>query len=108
MLCCHLSVELVAEWEEGENHSQDISGCLNAQIHLQKDKKKIHVRIRIEGVLSAEIEQIHNSVFVSVRRDGASSSDQFSHFYYQLSLLTWTPRWGRKKELIRVRRIITH
>lgn len=39
MLCCHLSVELVAEWEEGENQSQDISGCLDAQIHLQKDRK---------------------------------------------------------------------
>lgn len=106
MLSCHLTVELAAEWEEGQNHSQDISGCLNAQIHLQKDKKKPHVRIRIEGVLSAEIEHIHNRVFV--RRDGARSSDQFSCFYYQLPLLTWTPRWGRKKELIRVRRIIAH
>lgn len=32
--CRHLSVELVAEWEEGDDQGQDISGCLDAQIHL--------------------------------------------------------------------------
>lgn len=80
-----------------------LSECTNPPTERQK---KTCVRIRIERVLSAEIEHIHNRV--SVRRDGARSSDQFSCFYYQLPLLTWTPRWGRKKELIRVRRIIAH
>lgn len=84
-----------------------LSECTNPPTERQK---KTNVRIRIEGVLSAEIEHVHNCVFVSVRQDGARSSDQFSCFYYQLSLLTWTPRWGRKKELpvISVRRIIAH
>lgn len=34
--CCHLFVELVAEREEGEDHGQEVSGRLNAGVHLQK------------------------------------------------------------------------
>lgn len=32
--CRHLSVELVTEQEEGDDQGQDISGCLDTQIHL--------------------------------------------------------------------------
>lgn len=34
----HLSVELVAEREEGDDHSQDASGCLNGGVHLETKK----------------------------------------------------------------------
>lgn len=34
--CCHLFVELVTEREEGEDHGQEVSGRLNAGVHLQR------------------------------------------------------------------------
>lgn len=52
--CCHLSAELVAEREEGDDHSQEVSGCLNAQIHLQSERGEGGKRVKRDKIPGAD------------------------------------------------------
>lgn len=68
----HLSVELVAEGEEGENHSQEASSGLDAGVHLQSKSSQCrenHCTLETQRNSKHHIKLIKDSLSVKLPRN---------------------------------------